>query len=78
MRTFIVVLALLVGVAGVVPLATAQAATTSVTASQVNVPPDHQYERYDPAQAKYGKVQAKDVPSLVEKKNWIYDRTEKA
>lgn len=77
MRTLIVGLAFLVGVTAVVPLATAQAATTNVTASQVNVPPDHRYERYDPARGTYGKVEAKDVPGLVEKKNWVYDRTDK-
>jgi len=77
MRTLIIGLAFLVGVTGVAALATTEAATTAVTAAQVNVPPDHRYERYDPARGTYGKVEAKDVAGLVEKKNWIFDRTDK-
>jgi outer membrane lipoprotein SlyB len=77
MRLFIIGLAVLVAVTGVASVTTAQTPNTNVTASGVQVPPDHRYERYDPSQGKYGHVDAKDVPGLVEKKQWIYDRTDK-
>ncbi|HET7342098.1 MAG TPA: hypothetical protein VFL90_11585, partial [Methylomirabilota bacterium] len=76
LRVVVVILAML-SVAGVASQSVAQAANTNVTASGVQVPPDHRYERYDPTRATYGQVKATDVPNLVEKKNWIYDRTDK-
>ena len=77
MRTLVVSLAVLVAVTGVASVAAAQTPNTNVTAAGVQVPPDHRYERYDPAQATYGHVEASAVPGLIEKKQWIYDRTDK-
>ena len=77
MRTLVVVLAIVIGVAGAVPAVTAQTTQTTVTASGVNVPPDHKYERYNTSTSSYSRVDAKDVPKLVEQKAWIFDRTDK-
>jgi hypothetical protein len=39
------------------------------------LPRDHQYERYNPDSASYGKVDVHQVPTLIQQKAWIYDRT---
>src|SRR5688572_909532 len=77
MRIIVVTLAVLVALTGATSVVTAQTATATVTASGVQVPPDHRYERYDPANGSYSKVEASQVPQLVEKKAWVYDRTDK-
>src|SRR5690349_18951157 len=43
----------------------------------LSLPSDHRYERYDPSAATYGKVDASQVPTLIQQKAWVYDRTAK-
>jgi outer membrane lipoprotein SlyB len=52
-------------------------APTAAQTGQLSLPSDHQYERYDPNAASYGKIDASQVPSLIQQKAWIYDRTAK-
>jgi hypothetical protein len=72
MRTLITILSL------VLVAATALAAPVAAqTAAELALPGDHQYERYDPSAATYGKVNASQVPTLIQQKAWVYDRTAK-
>jgi len=72
MRTLITILSL------VLVAATALVAPVAAqTAAELALPTDHQYERYDPSAATYGKVNASQVPTLIQQKAWVYDRTAK-
>jgi hypothetical protein len=41
------------------------------------LPKDHQYERYNLAEATYARVDVSQVPTLVQNKVPVYDRTAK-
>jgi hypothetical protein len=51
---------------------------SSAAAPNLVLPPDHQYERYHVAESVYTRVDASQVPTLVQQKVPIYDRTAKA
>ncbi|HEX6209862.1 MAG TPA: hypothetical protein VF136_03735 [Methylomirabilota bacterium] len=55
-----------------------QASGGAIAAGGLSLPPDHQYERYDPAGGSYSRVDVAQVPALVDQKAWIYDRTAQA
>jgi hypothetical protein len=50
-------------------------ASGGVVSGGLSLPPDHRYERYDGASGGYTKVDVGQVPGLVDKKIWVYDRT---
>jgi hypothetical protein len=51
---------------------------SSLPAGQsLTLPKDHKYERYDLASATYMKIDVSQVPTLVQQKIPVYDRTAK-
>jgi hypothetical protein len=56
----------------------ASALPSSAAAPNLALPKDHQYERYNVTESTYSRVDASQVPTLVQQKVPIYDRTAKA
>jgi hypothetical protein len=78
MRILIAILSLVLVAAPVLTApATAQTTPGSAAAAQLSLPPDHQYEKYEPSTASYTKVSASQVPGLIRSNASIYDRTAK-
>ena len=64
---------------GLTPLATAQTSSSDVLVIDgLSLPKDHRYEIYNPSSSSYSPIDVKSVPSYVQKKARVYDRTAKA
>jgi len=73
------ILTAFVAFTGLTPLAIAQTSSSDVLVIDgLALPQGHRYEIYNPTNSSYSPVDVKSVPSYVQKKTRVYDRTAKA
>src|SRR5262245_29980595 len=71
----VVVLTLVVALAGLTPAAVAQTSGDVLVTGGLALPQSHRYEIYNATAGTYSPVDVNTVPSYVQKKTRVYDRT---
>jgi preprotein translocase subunit YajC len=77
MRFAVVVLTLVVALAGLAPVAIAQTSGDVLVIEGLALPQSHRYEIYNESGGTYSPIDVHTVPSYVQKKTRVYDRTAK-